>query len=308
MLVRGGARPARDVGRGQREDRVLAVAGDDHQRAGAHPLEHVVRLHRADRHAVDDAVEVRARVDHAPVDAREDHPERRVGQDRPVRQDPQERDPVEGQAALQRPRDARLLVDPHLVHQGARDRHAVRGEVRGVEHDLVDRPADAALRHDHRRRPQHRRDRRVRQPHDGTHPRVPGALDQQDVVIRELAVGRHDPGAQVLHHVARDVGLREAARDVDRAHHRERLRQAEGRPHQEGVLVGRLAVQHDRALADGLHEPRAQAAPEEAVDQPEGGRGLAAVLAGGGEVEVPHGLGRAPAGGRVSRGERSCAR
>ena len=166
-------RRAGEVRRGEREDRVLAVAGHDDQRARADVLEHVVRLHRADRHAVDDAVEVGTRGDDAAVHAPQDHPQRRVGQDRPVRQHAQERDPVEGEAALQRPLDPRLLVDPDLVDEGARDRHPVRLEVRGVEHDLVDRPADAALGDDDRRRPEHRRDPRVRQPTTAPTPACP---------------------------------------------------------------------------------------------------------------------------------------
>ena len=44
--------------RRDRQDHVLAVAGHDHQRPRPDALEHVARLHRADRDAVDDAVEV----------------------------------------------------------------------------------------------------------------------------------------------------------------------------------------------------------------------------------------------------------
>ena len=47
------------------------------------------------------------------------------------------------------------------------DVHALALEERGVEDDLVDRPADAALGHDDRRRPEHRGDRGVGQADDG---------------------------------------------------------------------------------------------------------------------------------------------
>ena len=154
-------------------------------------------------------------------------------------------------------------------------------------------------RHDHRRRPEHRGDGGVGHPDNRAHARVPGALDQEDVVLGELAVGIADQRAQVLHDLARDVGLGEAARDVDGAHRARRLGQAEDHPHQQGILVeerpvheaivvGGVRADRDRALSDGLHEPRVVATPPEAVDEPQGGRGLAAVLAGGGEVEVPH--------------------
>ena len=58
--------------------------------------------------------------------------------------------------------------------------------------------------------------------------------------------------------------------------------------HQDGVLVGRLAVVDHRPLADRLDEPRRAAAPAEPVDEPQRGRGLAAVLPGRGEVQLAH--------------------
>ena len=114
-----------------------------------------------------------------------------VGLDRIGRygQHAEERDPVPREARAERVLDARLLVDPDLVDDRAGDRDAVRLEVGRVEHDLVDRPADAALGDDDRRRAEHRRDHGVRQPDDRADARVPGALDEQHVVVRELAVG-----------------------------------------------------------------------------------------------------------------------
>ena len=163
-----------------------------------------------------------------------------------------------------------------------------RSKSDGVEHDLVDRAADAALGDDDRRRPEHRRDHGVRELDDRPDAGVPGPLDQQDVAVaREGRVGGPDPGRQVLDEAAVDVRLGEAARDVDRAHLGERLGQAEDVAHQDGVLVGRDAVLDHRALADRLHEPGRQAAPQEPVEDAEADRGLAPVLAGGGEVDVP---------------------
>ena len=55
-----------------------------------------------------------------------------------------------------------------------------------------------------------------------------GALDEQHVALGgERGVGLADPGRQVLDDLAVDVGLGEPARDVDRAHPRERLGQVE---------------------------------------------------------------------------------
>ncbi len=70
------------------------------------------------------------------------------------------------EAALEDLGDARLGVEVDLVDDRARDLHAVSREERGVEHDLVDRAADAALADDDRRRAEQRRDDRVRQPDD----------------------------------------------------------------------------------------------------------------------------------------------
>ena len=117
------------------------------------------------------------------VDALEDHRQGRVRQDRPVRQDAQQRDPVAGEAALQGPGQARLGVEVDLVDDRPGDLDAVPLEQRRVEHDLVDRAPDAALGHDDRRRPEHRRDGRVRQPDDRPDPGMAGPLDEQDVAV-----------------------------------------------------------------------------------------------------------------------------
>ena len=71
------------------------------------------------------------------------------------------------------------------------------------------------------------RDDRVRQPDDRADAGVPGALDEQHVAVgRERGVGGPDPRRQVLDDLALDVGLGEAARDVDRAHLRRAARAA----------------------------------------------------------------------------------
>ena len=53
--------------------------------------------------------------------------------------------PWRRQAALEGPGQARLGVEVDLVDDRPGDLDAVALEQRGVEHDLVDRPADAAL-------------------------------------------------------------------------------------------------------------------------------------------------------------------
>jgi hypothetical protein len=131
---------------------------------------------------------------------------------------------------------------------------------------------------------------------------VAGALDEQDVAIEECRVRRPDARRQVRHDVALDVGLGEAARDVDRAHLLERFAQVEDVLHQDRVLVGGDAILDDRALADRLQEARRQPSPLEAVEDAEADRGLAPVLPGGREVDVAH---RPPP---LSCGWRSCAR
>ena len=124
-----------------------------------------------------------AGVERLAVDAFEDHRQGRVGQDRPVGQHAQQRDAVAREAALQGPGEARLGVEVDLVDDGARDVDAVPLEQRGVEHDLVDRAADAALGDDDGGRTEHRRDGRVREVDDGADAGVAGALDQQDVAV-----------------------------------------------------------------------------------------------------------------------------
>ena len=271
-----------------RVDDVDPVAGHDDQAARPDPLEHVLRLHRADGDPADHRIEVGTRVDGLAVDALEDHREGRVRQDRPVREDAEQRDPVTRQPALEGPGQARLGVEVDLVDDRPGDLHAMALEQRGIEHDLVDRTADAALGDDDRRRPEERRHRRVREPDDRADAGVTGPLDQEDVAIGERRVGGPDPRREVLDDVALDVGLGEAARDVDRAHLAERLAQVEDLLHQHRVLVGRDAVLDDRALADRLQEARRQATPQEPVEDAEADRGLAAVLPGRGQVDMSH--------------------
>jgi hypothetical protein len=289
------------VGSRQRQDHVLAVARDDDERARPDSLEHVTRFHRADRHAVDDAVEVRAGVNRLAADALEDHAECRVRQDRPDRQDAEERDAVLCEAALEDASDPRLGLHVDLVDDRPGDLDPVRPEQRRIEDDLVDRPADATLADDHRRRPEHARDDRVRQPDDRADAGVTGPLHEQDLVVAVGAMGRPDPRPEVLDDLAGDVRLREAPGDVDRAHHSVGLGQPERLLHEDRVLVGRLAVLDHGPLANGLEEPGPQAFPDEPVEQPERRSGLTAVLAGCREVELAHRR-------RVSRGRWSCAR
>ena len=213
-----------------------------------------------------------------------------VGFDRIGRygQDAEQRDAVARQAALEVRASPGFASRSTLLTIAPATLDPVALEQRGVEHDLVDRPADAALGDDDGRRAEQRRDRRVREPDDRADPGVAGPLDEQDVAIDERGVGRPDARRQVLDDVALDVGLGEAARDVDRAHLAERLAQAEDLLHEDRVLVGRDAVLDDRALPDRLQEARRQAAPQEPVEDAEADRGLAPVLPGRGEVDVAH--------------------
>ena len=276
--------------RRDREDHVLAVAGHDDERLRPDPFEHVRGLHRADRHAADDLVEVRARVDRLAVNPFEDHRERRVGQDRAVRQHAEERDAEPFEALLEDPPEIRSRGQVDLVDDRTADVHALPLEQRGIEHDLVDRAADAALRDDDRGRTEHARHDRVREPDHRSDTGVSGALDEHDVAVTgEAGMRGPDAGRQVLDDAALDVVAREAAWDVDRAHPVERFGQPEHAAHEDRVLVGRDAVLDDRPLADRLDEPDGEASLLESVEDAEADRRLAAVLPRGGEVDVPHG-------------------
>ena len=232
----------------------------------------------------------------------------RIGQ---YGQHAEERDAVQREAALERPLDPGLVVHADLVDEGAGDRHAVRGEVGRIEHDLVDRPPYAALGHDHRRRPQ------LETPRWRWTGRSPRRRRRDRCPRRAARRGRRTPRARHRSVRRGPPPPRRAMYDLVKPRGMWTgliTPYGSGRPktvpHQDGVLVGRDPVLDDRPLADRLHEPGAQAAPPEAVEQPERGGGLAAVLAGGGEVQVAHpdGGSRARSGWRVSPAGRSCAR
>ena len=158
------------------------------------------------------------------MDAFEDHRQRRVGQDLAVRQDAEERDAEPFEALLENSPEVRPGGQVDLVDDRTPDPHALPLEERGVEHDLVDRTADAALRHDDRGRAEHARHDRIREPDHGADPRMPRALDEHHVaVVGEPGVRGPDAGGQVLDDAALDVVARESARDVDGAHLVERF-------------------------------------------------------------------------------------
>ena len=240
----------------------------------------------------------------------------RVGLDRMGRygRTPSNGIPCLRKALFKGARQARLGVEIDLVHDRARHVHAVTFEQGGVEDDLVDRPADAALRDDDRRRPEHRCDDGVREPDHRPDPGMARPLDEQDVALgREGGMGVQDPLRQVRHHTTFDVGLGEPPWDVDRTHPGDGLAEVEDALHEDGVLVGRDAFLDDGSLADRLHESRGQSSTLEAVHHAQADRGLAAVLTGRGEIDVTHRSGRvAHRSGRaslgVSRGWRSCVR
>ena len=208
------------MGGRQRQDHVLAVARDDHQRAGTHALEHVAGSIAPIATPSMTRSTYRAGVDRLAVDTLEDHPEGRVREDRPDREHAQERDAIPCEAAVEDRRNPRLGIDVDLVHDRAGDLDPVF-------------PRTARRRERSRRSAGRSRPRRRsppgsrasgRPPRSRAHHRsdagVSRALDEQHLVTVERLVGGPDSRPEVLHYIARDVGLREAARDVDRAHDR----------------------------------------------------------------------------------------
>ena len=123
---------------------------------------------------------------------------------------------------------------------------------------------------------------RVREADDRPDARVPGALDDDDVLVRrDPLVGRRDLRAEIVVDAAHDVVGGEVARQGDRRHVVERIGQAERLAHQHGVLVGARAVDDEVALPDRLQEAEPQAALADRGEQAEARGRLAAVLAGG---------------------------
>ena len=185
-LRRGAARGAPRGGRHQRQDHVLPIARHDDQGPGSDSLQHVLGLHGADRDIVDDAVEVGARRSSRrarPRGSCRASDSRGSGGTAACRA-------TGCRGARGRGRGCRRSRAARRGRPCSRwpRRHGRRRREQGrVEDDLVDRPADAALAHDDRRRTEHRRDGGVREADDRTDSRVAGALDQDDVAVaREL--------------------------------------------------------------------------------------------------------------------------
>ena len=286
VQLHGALRAVRGHGGG---DDVVAVPGDDEERARTDALQHVARVHGADGHVLDGPVHVVARVQQLPVHLLDEHGQRGVREDGPVGQHAEQLDAVPGQATAEHVRQRRVGVQVDLVDDRPGERHAVLREERRVEDDLVDGPAHASLADDDRGRPQARGHDGVGEPDDGAHAGVTGALDEDGLpALDEARVGRLDAGPQVLQDVAADEGLREATGDVHRAHELVGVGQAERGAHEDGVLVGRDVVDERVALPDRLGEGGREAPLDEGRQEPQRERGLAAVHARGRQVDLPH--------------------
>ena len=236
---------------------------------GTDAFDDMARLHRADGHVLDLAVQVVARMEQLAGHLLDEHRQRRVGQDGSVGQGAQQADAVPREAHAQHLGQARVGVRVDLVDHGAQDLDAAPREQGVVEHDLVDGPADAGLRDDDRGRAQRRRDIGIGQADDRPDAGMPGPLHDHDVAARrDRRVCVADACAKVVRDPTLDERLGEAPRDVHRAHHGQLVGQPEHRPDQDGVLVRRHTVDHRIALADRLHEPGHEAAVQSAASSP----------------------------------------
>ncbi len=188
---------------------------------------------------------------------------------------------------LQHLRQVGVGLDVHLVDHRPQHPHPMPLEQRVVEHDLVDRPAHAALADDHHRRLQHLRHPRVGEADDRAHPGMARPLDQDHVLV--LRQPRRGPGhgrGQVVGDAAHHVVGGEVARQGHRAHVVQRIGQVEDLLHQHRILVGARAVDHQVALPDRLEEAEPMPVGRDQRRQPQRDGGLSPVLAGGGQEDA----------------------
>ena len=224
------------------------------------------------------------------------------------------------EAALQGPRQVGLGEEVDLVDDRPGDLDARPLEERLVEHDLVDRPADTAFGDDDRRRPEHGRDVGIREVDDGARPRRArsprsGACRgprRTRRARRGCAPARSSTTLPSMWAWVNPRGMWTG------------LIRASGSGRSKTVLMRTASSSAGTPSSmtvrwpTGLQKPGREAAPPEAVEDPEADRGLAAVLAGRGEVEVAHhrpvrgpahrAVAGGPVGRSLSRGRRSCAR
>jgi hypothetical protein len=174
----------------------------------------------------------------------------------------------------------RVALDVDLVDDRTQHPDTMRGEELAVQHDLIDRSADAPLAYDDDRRIEKSRGLRVRETDHRSHARVPGTLDDDDVlaVCHALESGA-DLLSQVIADAAHHVVGREVARQGDRAHVVQGVRKIEDRLHQDGVLIGPCTVDDQVALANRLHEAEGVALVADRGQHAEAHRRLAPVLA-----------------------------
>jgi hypothetical protein len=189
-----------------------------------------------------------------------EHGERRVREEWRIRQHAEELDAVLRQPLLEHPgqRGVGIVVD--LVHDGAGDLDPVSGEEGMVEHDLVDGPTDPRLADDDGASSEHPGHGRVGEVDDRADTGMTRALDQEHLAIAatrsqaERSARRSRPlPLMSLGEAATCTGLMSASGSG-------RL----SRLHEDGILVGRHAVDHRVALTDRLDEAGSLQAATEA--------------------------------------------
>ena len=241
----------------------------------------MARLHGTDRHVTDGLARGRLPRQQLALQVGHDQLKGRVGEELAVRDAADQLDPVLGQATTEDLGQVRVRIHLDLVDDRPQHLDPVLLEEGGVEHDLVDRAADTPFADDDHLAPQQGGHRRVGHPDHRADPGVPGALDHDKVLpggdASEGAL--HLPG-QVVADAAHDEVRREVPGQGHRAHVVQRVRQIEDLAHQDGILVGARAVDHQVALPHRLQEAKPMTGAHDPGDQPQRGGGLAAVLSG----------------------------
>ena len=245
-------------------------------------------LHRGNRDAANDRVHVATWPERFTLQAVLNDCQRWVRKNLSIRQHTEQRNAMAGEPLLKEARQLWLQVKFNLVHDRPRDLNAACGKERCVQHDLVDRTTDTTFAHDDHRRAEERSNVGVAQANHRTDARMPRPLKQQQLVLLgKLNLGRDDLRAEILDHLPLDHLAREAARNLYGREEGNRIFQVKYAAHQRGIFVGWGVVDGDPALTNRLHEPRVEPLCAEGGEESERGGGLAAVLARGGEEELP---------------------
>jgi len=269
------------------KDDVLAISRGDQQDASFEILHCVLGAHCADHDVFNEIVHGAGHGQDFGLELFADQIYGGIGQNLLMRKHAQEFEAFAAKTASSEVADIIHLRPQNFVDDDANDFDAFLFEKSFVQADFVDGPADATLGHDDDFCAEDFCDLRVGEVENGTDAGMAGAFAENEVFFPGNAI----KGLLNFFYERFVVGglqvfAREIRFDGDRTHVHERTIELIDTVHENGVFINFLFGNFDEPLADGFDVSDSWVMLLERRDEAERGRGLAVVLACGGNEDA----------------------